>query len=156
MSDKISSCCTALNVLVSKYKTISACQDMQRNWGDFHIINCSSFTLLKSGRLKPHLSRIILTIFNFLKNIHMLQFLKGIRGTQFLLMYGCVISQTLATHCSKMQVYDEESCKCKCKNEYEVETCEHPKEWDPKLCSCMCPESLLCSTGAHINPESCK
>jgi hypothetical protein len=75
---------------------------------------------------------------------------------EFLLLYVCLISQTVPSHCSKMQVYDEESCECKCVSESEIKACGHPKEWDPNLCSCVCPQSLFCSTGAHIHPDSCQ
>jgi len=93
---------------------------------------------------------------NFLKKKSNLYSLIAVSGTKFLLMYMCLIFQTLPGHCSKMHVYDEESCKCKCVNESEIKACGHPKEWDPNLCSCVCPQSLLCSTGAHIHPDSCK
>jgi hypothetical protein len=114
------------------------------------------FTFLSAGPLKPHLSRIILTMCSFLKNKSNPCSHIALSCKQFLLMYVCLISQTLPSHCGKMQVYDEESCECKCVNESEIEACEHPKEWDPNLCSCVCPQSLFCSTGAHIHPDSCK
>jgi hypothetical protein len=115
-----------------------------------------AFTILQAGPLKPHLSRIIQTFCSSLKNKSNPYSHIAVSGTQFLLMYVCLISQTLPSHCSKMQVYDEESCECKCVNESEFNACGHLTEWDPNLCTCVCPQSLFCSTGAHIHPDTCK
>jgi len=36
----------SINCTSPKYKTISACQDMQWNWGEFHRIDCSIYISL--------------------------------------------------------------------------------------------------------------
>ncbi|XP_023714115.1 uncharacterized protein LOC111868013 isoform X2 [Cryptotermes secundus] len=66
---------------------------------------------------------------------------------------GC---KTQPSHCSKAQVYEEDSCQCKCGNEAESSNCVYPKKWDPDQCACLCRHSLPCSTGAHVHQGSCK
>ncbi|XP_023714116.1 uncharacterized protein LOC111868013 isoform X3 [Cryptotermes secundus] len=62
---------------------------------------------------------------------------------------------TQPSHCSKAQVYEEDSCQCKCGNEAESSNCVYPKKWDPDQCACLCRHSLPCSTGAHVHQGSC-
>lgn len=66
---------------------------------------------------------------------------------------GC---KTLPSHCSKAQIYDEDSCQCKCLNEAESSNCGYPQKWDPRQCACLCRHSLQCSTGTHVHQGSCK
>nr|QFZ96016.1 platelet-derived growth factor [Periplaneta americana] len=65
---------------------------------------------------------------------------------------GCKI---LASHCNKAQIYDEDSCQCRCRLDSE-EDCGDEKMWDPTLCKCVCKRSPSCSTGADFDYTSCR
>ncbi|XP_039294685.1 uncharacterized protein LOC111046185 isoform X2 [Nilaparvata lugens] len=61
-------------------------------------------------------------------------------------------------HCTPMQEYIADGCKCVCRNIDSKEKClqeSKVKVWDPKNCSCQCRTVTECSSGEFFSNLTC-
>ncbi|XP_063237715.1 balbiani ring protein 3-like [Bacillus rossius redtenbacheri] len=68
---------------------------------------------------------------------------------------GCAVKEQ---DCHSLQVYDKDSCLCKCVNTADEERCRtenDTKLWDTQKCMCSCRRLLSCSSGYHYDLNSC-
>jgi len=70
---------------------------------------------------------------------------------------ACICScRTKASDCDpRTQVYDEESCSCRCTDVGQATSCPLPKRWDGRLCRCICPNLVNCLEDEYFNFSNC-
>jgi hypothetical protein len=56
---------------------------------------------------------------------------------------------------NRTQIYDAESCSCRCLNESSAAACRAPKYWDPHRCICICQNILNCLDDEYFNFGTC-
>ncbi|XP_064608581.1 balbiani ring protein 3-like isoform X2 [Liolophura sinensis] len=53
--------------------------------------------------------------------------------------------------------YDDEICRCVCKNAHEESSCRLPRRWDEETCQCLCPTITNCdSRNSAFNTDTCR
>ncbi|XP_076341849.1 uncharacterized protein LOC143242602 [Tachypleus tridentatus] len=61
-----------------------------------------------------------------------------------------------ATDCNNQQNYNEDECRCVCKNHHMSGSCHKDQIWDSDVCECKCRNYSECSTGLYFNTRTCR
>ena len=60
----------------------------------------------------------------------------------------------IRSKCNNKQRWNDDKCRCECKELIDKRVCDKEFVWNPSNCECECDK--LCDVGEYLNCENCK
>ena len=86
-------------------------------------------------------------VFNLMSRTNKTRHINGMKRVKCICRLEAIV-------CNNKQLWNNDKCRCECKELIDKGVCDKGYAWNPSNCECECDKS--CDVGEHLDYENCK